>query len=133
MGIINETGAKLALAGEEYRLLFTVNAIEKIEDEMGESIDSLPQYMYKTNKDGNVTGFKYSNVAKVLCILVNEAIEIREENTKTELEHLTIEQIKRRISNANIAMCTDAIASAFSLSFLEKKDEDENPKKSSLR
>lgn len=132
MGIITEIGAKLQLGGEEYRLLFTVNAIEKIEEEMGESIDSLSQWLYETNEKQKVIGFKYTNVAKVIHVLINESLAIVEERTKTEQNYLSVEQVKRRISNVNIAECTKAIASAFSLSFIND-DQNENPEKSSQR
>ena len=132
MGIITEIGAKLQLGGEEYRLLFTVNAIEKIEEEMGESIDSLSQWLYETNEKQNVIGFKYTNVAKVIHVLINESLAIVEEHTKTEQNYLSVEQVKRRISNVNIAECTKSIASAFSLSFIND-DQNENPEKSSQR
>lgn len=132
MGIITEIGAKLKLGGEEYRLLFTVNAIEKIEEEMGESIDSLSKWLYEINDKDIVVGFKYTNVARVIHILINESLAMVEENTKSEQNYLSIEQVKRRISNVNIAECTSAVARAFNLSFLDD-DHNENPEKSSQR
>ena len=132
MGIINEKGAKLTLDTEEYSLLFTVNAIEKFEDEMGESIDSLANFLYDSGKENDKLKIKFGDVAKITWILINECNEIRAERTGEKPEILTLNQIKRRISNANVHECISAIISAYSLSFLKEENE-ENPKTSSQR
>lgn len=127
MGIINETGAKLVLYDKEYRLLFTIGAIEKIEEETGESIDSLSDLLFIKSEKGKEK-INFQNVAKIAHILVNESIDIASDKSGEKLEHIPIEIIKRMISNANIAECIHAIISAYNLSFLE--DDNESPQMS---
>lgn len=121
MGIINETGAKLILGSEEYRILFTIGAIEKIEDETGESIDSLSDLLFVKKDDTKRVNFR--NVGKIAHILVNESIDIASDKSGEKPEHISLERIKRMISNANIAECIQAIISAYNLSFMEEDDE----------
>lgn len=127
MGIINETGAKLILGTEEYRILFTIGAIEKIEDETGESIDSLSDLLFIKKDDVKKVNFR--NVGKIAHILINESIDIASDKSGEKPEHISLERIKRMISNANVLECINAIISAYNLSFLE--DDNESPRKSS--
>lgn len=131
MSKLKAKGAKLTLGEKEYELLFTVNVIDEIEDELKIDIDEIKKAIFKAGDKENTINSRinYQNVAFIIFSLVKENCEIRKDNGEN-INIPTLKQVKRMICNVNIGDCLVAITSAFMCSFLVEEDE-ENPNEES--
>lgn len=120
MQSLKEQGRKFVFAGKEYELLFTVNVIDEIQDKFDIDINNL--------KDLFETGSRkfYSNTAKVLTILINESIEIKNETAEEKEELLKESYVRRHVSNANVFDAFGAIVDAYSLSYMQRDEDSED-------
>lgn len=120
MQSLKEQGRKFTFAGKEYELMFTVNVIDEIQNQFDIDINNL--------KDLFETGSRnfYSNTAKVLTILLNESIEIKNETAEEKEELLKETYVRRHISNANVFDAFGAIVDAYSLSYMQKEEDSED-------
>lgn len=100
---------------KEYNIIFTVSAIDEIQDYFDEDINDLFNKILV--RKGNRNYFK--NLVKVLEILINEDILI---NKKDKLQE---GELKHKVTNANCDQYLYTIMQSYTLSFL-KPEEDEN-------
>lgn len=96
----------------------TVNVIDQIQERFDRSIMQLGELL-----DRNRLDF-YGNVAAIMTILLNEAIEIENEKNGTDLPLFTEKKVRRHISNLNVIDAFVAISETYSLSFLKKEEDD---------
>lgn len=118
MSDLREEGRKYSFCGREYHLLMTVNVIDQIQERFDRSIMQLGELL-----DRNRLDF-YGNVAAIMTILLNEAIEIENEKNGTDFPLFTEKKVRRHISNLNVIDAFVAISETYSLSFLKKEEDD---------
>ena len=107
MSDLNVKGAKLNLLNKDWYLLFTVNVIDKVQEDFDIHINDLKEIL-----DGSKKEF-FRNISYLTWILVNEQIEIENDNKTEQQEFLSLPAIKRSISNRNVNQCFDASVSAY--------------------
>lgn len=118
MSDLREEGRKYFFCGHEYNLLMTVNVIDQIQERFDLSIMQLSEVLDQKRRDF------YGNVAAIMTILLNEAIEIENEKNGTDTPPFTEKRVRRHISNMNVIDAFVAISETYSLSFLEKEEDD---------
>ena len=118
MSDLREEGRKYFFCGHEYNLLMTVNVIDQIQERFDLSIMQLSEVLDQKRRDF------YGNVAAIMTILLNEAIEIENEKNGADLPMFTEQKVRRHISNMNVIDAFVAISETYSLSFLEKEEDD---------
>lgn len=75
MSAMNDGGYTVELKGKKYRLLFTLNALEELQDKCG-GYDKLPEVFNQNNKDW-VKDTKW-----LLTMLINEGLLEEDENAE---------------------------------------------------
>lgn len=118
MSDLREEGRNYVFCGHEYHLLMTVNVIDQIQEKFDIPIMKLAEILDRKRMDF------YRNVAAIMTILLNEAIEIENEQKGSDLPHVTENQVRRNLSNLNIVDAFVAISETYSLSFLQKEEDD---------
>jgi hypothetical protein len=113
------------LGGQQYGLLFDLNAIDEIQDRFDIPISDIGDLMKDERKVFKV-------LKAMLTIMINEAIDDEnEEISPTEKEHrlhVTERFIGRKIQAADIANLKDKVLTAFKDGTPEAEEEDPNPK-----
>lgn len=102
MSAIKDGSYTVRLKGKDYRLLFTLNAIDEIQDKFG-GYDKLAEVFNQENKDW-VKNTKY-----LLTLLINEGILEENENAET----LTEKQVGRMVHTGNLLEVQKAIFASF--------------------
>lgn len=102
MSAIKDGGNTVTLKGKEYRLLFTLNALDGIQTKFG-GYDKLNEVFNQSNPDW-VKDTKW-----LLTMLINEGIFEEDENA----EPFTEQQIGRLIHMGNLAEVQRAIYASF--------------------
>ena len=92
----------MELKGKKYRLLFTLNALEELQDKCG-GYDKLPEVFNQNNKDW-VKDTKW-----LLTMLINEGLLEEDENA----ELLSEDKVGRLIHLGNIREVQNAIFASF--------------------
>ena len=123
MSAIKDGGYTVELKGKEYRLLFTLNALDEIQTKFG-GYDKLDEVFNKDNPDW-VKDTKW-----LLTLLINEGLLEEDENAQI----LTEQQTGRLIHMGNLAEVQRAIYASFAAGTAgdgegsgdtEKKDKEE--------
>lgn len=108
---------KINLGGEEFGLLFSINAIDEIQDHFDISISQLSDLL----KDQRTI---FKNLKIILTVLINEAIDDEEAGRA----HVEERWVGRKITANNLKALTTDILLAFSDGSPEGDgDEDEGP------
>lgn len=102
MSAIKDGGYTVTLKGKEYRLLFTLNALDELQDKIG-GYDKLNEVFNNKNKDW------VKNTKWLLTMLINEGLLEEDENAKL----FTEDQIGRLIHVGNLQEVQRAIYSSF--------------------
>ena len=102
MSAIKDGGYTVTLKGKEYRLLFTLNALDEIQTKFG-GYDKLNEVFNKSNPDW-VKDTKW-----LLTLLINEGLLEEDENAAL----FTEQQIGRLIHMGNLAEVQRAIFASF--------------------
>lgn len=102
MSAIKDGGYTIKLRGKEYRLLFTLNALDEIQTKMG-GYDKLNEVFNQSNPNW-VKDTKW-----LLTLLINEGILEEDENAQI----LTETQVGRLIHVGNMKMVQKAIYASF--------------------
>ena len=103
MSDLRPTPHKIKLGGEEFGLLFSINAIDEIQDHFDIPISKLTDVL----KDQRAI---FKNLKYILTVLINEGID-DEEN---ERRHVEERWVGRKITANNIQSLTKDILLAFS-------------------
>jgi hypothetical protein len=102
MSALQNGAYPITLNGKEYGLLFSLNALDAIQEKFG-SYDKLNEIFDKNSKD------LFKNVKWLFALLINEARLAEDENA----EILSEEKIGRMITAANMKTIQNAIYEAF--------------------
>lgn len=103
--------AMINLSGKEYGLLFTINAIDDIQDKFDAPISDIGELMQDYKKT-------YKVLRYLLTVLINEAIDDAENGEP----HVTEKYIGRKLTPDNIPALQTAIFAAFSAGSPETDD-----------
>lgn len=114
MSAMNDGGYTVELKGKKYRLLFTLNALEELQDKCG-GYDKLPEVFNQNNKDW-VKDTKW-----LLTMLINEGLLEEDENA----ELLSEDKVGRLIHLGNIREVQNAIFASFAAGTAGDGNEDE--------
>lgn len=102
MSALQNGAYPITLNGKEYGLLFSLNALDAIQEKFG-GYDKLNEIFDKSSKD------LFKNVKWLFALLINEARLADDENA----EPLTEDRVGRLITAANMAEIQNAIYAAF--------------------
>ncbi len=102
MSALQNGAYPITLNGKEYGLLFSLNALDAIQEKFG-GYDKLGEIFDRTSKD------LFKNVKWLFALLINEARLADDENA----ELLTEERVGRMITAGNIGEIQNAIYAAF--------------------
>lgn len=106
---------KIALGGQEFGLLFSLNSIDEIQDHFDIPISKL----YDLFQDERTI---FKNLRYLLTVLINEAID-DEENGRP---HVDEKWVGRKITTTNFKKLTNAILHAFAEGSPKSDEEDPN-------
>lgn len=102
MGALKNGGYPVVLNGKEYSLLFSLNALDEIQDKFG-GYDKLAEVFNENNPEW------IKQTKWLLTLLINEGLLSEDEDAKL----LTETQVGRLISVGNLPDIQNAIFSAF--------------------
>ncbi|RZT00900.1 hypothetical protein [Cuneatibacter caecimuris] len=119
MSDIRRAGAPYQYKGKEYELVMTVNVIDQIQETFDIHINEISKII----GDMKSRSF-YKNIASIITIMLNEAIEIQNEENGEKNTPINEAEVRRYITNVNINDAFMAIANAYSLAFLMKEEDD---------
>lgn len=102
MSALQNGAYPITLNGKEYGLLFSLNALDAIQEKFG-GYDKLGEIFDRTSKD------LFKNVKWLFALLINEARLADDENA----ELLTEERVGRMITAGNMGEIQNAIYAAF--------------------
>ena len=102
MGALKNGAYPVTLNGKEYGLLFSLNALDAIQEKFG-GYDKLGEILDRDSKD------LFKNIKWLFALLINESRLADDENAKL----LTEEQVGRMITAGNMGVIQNAIYAAF--------------------
>lgn len=102
MSALQNGAYPITLNGKEYGLLFSLNALDAIQEKFG-GYDKLSEILNSDNKD------LFKNIKWLFALLINEARLADDENA----EMLTEDRVGRMVTAGNIGEIKNAIYTAF--------------------
>ena len=124
MSDLRPRGTPVVIDGEERRLLFTLNAIDEIQDHFDAPMSDVWDKL--TDKRESDKTIRY-----LICTLLNDEAA-REQRNGKELKSYTEEEVGWGITVENVNEIMMALLDAYGLS-LPEPDEDDSPKAESGR
>ena len=124
MSDLRPRGTPVVIDGEERRLLFTLNAIDEIQDHFDAPMSDVWDKL--TDKRESEKTIRY-----LICTLLNDEAA-REQRNGKELKSYTEEEVGWAITVENVNEIMMALLDAYGLS-LPEPDEDDSPKAESGR
>jgi len=113
-------GVPVTIGGKEYKLYFTLNAIDKIQTEYGRSISDLADIL-----GNSVTGIGAQRF--VLTALVNEGLDYAADDTGIKSPHIAEDYVGRHVlDNMRPKDILQAIYAAF-VAHNQSETDDPNP------
>lgn len=109
---VKERVTMFSFDGKEYPLKLTFNVIADIQDEFGD-IESFLKAMDRLR-----------NQIWLLCVLLNEAVDIHNDEHEEQWEHFTESQVGRKINVKDIEDIANCIYQVLELSFPESDGEE---------
>lgn len=100
---MKDINGKIQYNGKEYRLVFNLNVMEKIQDKYG-SLDEWGKLTDGTKGEPNAKAIIYG-----FCEMINEGIDIENEETGAETKPLTLKQVGRIITEVGLADATKVL------------------------
>ena len=122
MSDLRPTGEKIVVDGVERRLLFTLNAIDELQEQCKMPLDEIVNLLTDKEKSGKA-------LRKILMVLLNDEADRMEHNRKEteKLRRYDEKEIGWIITRDNVIELTIAVLKAYGLS-LPEGDEFETPK-----
>lgn len=108
---------KINLGGKDYGMLFSLNAVDEIQDRFDIPISNLKSLFFDDEKK------RAKNIKAVLTTLINQAIEDSESGEK----HVTETFVGRKALAKDVNIYITAIYKAFAEGIPEPEDDDPNP------
>ena len=119
MSDMRPEGVKIKLGDKEYRLLFTLNAIDDIQEHFDMPISELGKVF--SDEKTQIRNLRY-----LLTLLINEDIDCQNDFNGTDTPHLEERYVGRHIHDKNIHEMMTAVFNSFTGSIPEG-EEDEIP------
>lgn len=121
----NATGVRLG--GETYGMLFTLNAIDDIQDHFQIDIENLADLFRDREEDGHTVRNrnKVRNLCWILAKLINEWIDCEKDAGNPERSPVDDRFIGRHINAANWTSMANRILESFKASTPEHEDDDD--------
>lgn len=122
MGILKNTGTPLNIDGAERHLLFTLNAIDAIQERFDEPLENVITKLTDKRESGNA-------LRAVLTILFNDEVErlsYKPSTQKTDLEPVDEKQMGWILNNQNMLESTYAVLRAYGYDLPEPDENDPN-------
>lgn len=122
MGILKNTGTPLNIDGVERHLLFTLNAIDAIQERFDEPLEEVIAKLTDKKESGNA-------LRAVLTILFNDEVErlsYKPSTQKTDLEPVDEKQMGWILNNQNMLESTYAVLRAYGYDLPEPDENDPN-------
>lgn len=94
---------KIQYKGREYKLAFTLNVMEAIQEEYG-TIDKWGELTDGAQGEPNAKAVKFG-----FCEMLNEGIEIDNEETGTDIPPFTLKQVGRLITEVGLLKATQTL------------------------
>lgn len=122
MKSFKQKGAKLCLFDRDWELNYTVNVIDELQDHFDINIG--------TDGIAPLKGDKFQdkdfldNVAYIITALINEQLEIENESLTEKKPLYDLKMVKRRIGKHNWQEFYNVAASAYTLSWMDKDEDD---------
>lgn len=125
-------GIEINIDDKPRRLLFTLNAIDELQEEYELPIPEIIAKVFDTDA-GKLEAYKH--LKKIITILLNNDVEIHnEENPGDKWEFVTERYVGNRLTIDNIGIISEAMLIAFTRSFPKKhEDDDDDPNRKSGR
>jgi len=98
---MKDISGKLEYKGTEYKVVFNLNVIEKIQEEYG-SIEKWGEVT--SSGEGNAKAIKFGFWA-----MINEGIEITNEDTGENVKPLTLSQVGRILTDIGLENATELL------------------------
>lgn len=125
MSDLRPSGISVNLGGQERKLLFTLNAIDVLQDEHGKPIDEIVRSLTNDSNDHKV-------FISVVTALLNDEADREKTLNEKELPIVTPQLTGWLIDQSNYAEVFIAVLKAYGYSFPEP-DEDSDPNPESRR
>lgn len=101
---MKDVSGKIEYKGKEYRLVFNLNVMEKIQDEYG-TVE-----LWGKITDGSERGEADAKAVKFgFAAMLNEGIEIENEENGTEIKPFTLAQVGRLLTDVGFNKATDVL------------------------
>lgn len=125
-------GIEINIDDKPRRLLFTLNAIDELQEEYELPIPEIIAKVFDTDA-GKLEAYKH--LKKIITTLINNDVEIHnEENPGDKWEFVTERYVGNRLTIDNIGIISEAMLIAFTRSFPKKhEDDDDDPNRKSGR
>lgn len=114
MSVMQPKGHPIELEGVQHRLLFTLAAVDEVQDHYDEAMIEVLARLRDDRAVISTTGY-------IMTVLLND------EAARTGGQPVTEEEVKRMISIENLEDCVRTILQAYGLSVPELEDDDPNP------
>lgn len=114
MSVMQPKGYPIELDGVEHRLLFTLAAVDEVQDHYDEAMIDVLSRLRDDRAVISTTGY-------IMTVLLND------EAARTGGQPVTEDEVKRMISIETLEDCVRTILQAYGLSVPELEDDDPNP------
>ncbi len=122
MSALRPVGEVINIDGTERHLLFTLNAVEQIQDKYDLSINEIINTVFGLDPESRRKSF--SILKYIVTALINEDVEIHNDHNEDKWKPVTEKYIGRNISLQNIGIISMAVLKAYTNS-LPEPDENE--------
>lgn len=124
MSTLNPKGVRIDACGREYELLFTLNAIDQIQDTTGQLLPEVMLEIANVKDPNNISTLKM-----VLAILMNDYVERMQDPFFSSVQHpelipVTEKQVGYFVTEANWGAMIDAVLTAYGYSMPDPEDDD---------
>lgn len=118
MSDLRPKGSKIKLGEKEYGMLFSLNAIDDIQDHFNISISELGDLFQDEKK-------QIKNLRYIITVLLNEYIDFQNDENGGNAELLDERYVGRHVNGSNIGDLIAAIYGSFSDGAIETDEADE--------
>lgn len=122
MSALKPTGVPITLDGVERHILFTLNAIDEIQERFDESLEEVMKKLLEKEEAGDT-------LRVLLMTLINDEVErLNYKDGECKLETVDEKQIGWMLTNQNILEATIAVMRAYGYDLPEPEEDDPNQK-----
>ena len=125
MSDLKPKGKRITLGNEQYGLIFTLNAIDDIQEAFDIDISELPS-LFRDKVDGETVipnRGKTKNLCTLLAVLINECIDCEKDLGHPERKHVDARYVGRHITASNWMSMANDILDSFRDSSPEREDD----------